>query len=185
MHLVVFLVYRGYELFTTLSIALRVTISLLLILGIFYFTYKIIKSKVNQRKLAKAKYNAINLSNIDNMPGQEFENYIAILLKNRGYSIEVTKGSGDLGVDILAQSGMMKYAVQTKRYNKKVSRTAVSDAVAGMKIWNCNGAMVITNNYFQKGAIELAKANNCKLIDRNVLTEWIYENQKNKNSLWV
>lgn len=37
--------------------------------------------------------------------------------------------------------------------------------------------MVITNNYFQKGAIILAESNNCLLIDRNLLITWIMEYQ--------
>jgi len=59
----------------------------------------------------------------------------------------------------------------------KVSRRAVSDAVAGQHYYNCDLAMVITNNYFQEGAIQLAKSTNCTLVDRDTLSEWIQQAQ--------
>lgn len=174
--IVFYFLYSIIKNFLSLEAGYQILIIVLLTIVLTTLIYYGIKTKIEQKKLNEEKFNAIKISNIDNMNGQEFENYIAKLLKNRGYSIVLTKGSGDLGVDIIAHSGLMKVAVQTKRYNKKVSRTAVSDAVAGMKIYNCNATMVITNNYFQKGAIELAKANNCKLIDRDILVEWILNN---------
>jgi restriction system protein len=175
--LLIYLFYNAYKYIRSLNTAFQILILILLTTAISVLIYYHIKNKIDQKKLNEAKFRAIKLSNIDNMSGQDFEYYVAKLMRSRGYSVQVTKGSGDLGVDLIVQSGITKYAVQTKRYDKKVPRTAVSDAVAGMKIYDCNIAMVITNNYFQKGAIDLAKVNNCILVDRNVLTEWIYENQ--------
>ena len=68
-----------------------------------------------------------------------------------------------------------KYAVQVKRYSNAVSRTAVSDAVAGGAYYGCNAAMVVTNNYFTKGARALAQSTNCQLVDRKTLAKWIAE----------
>ena len=43
-------------------------------------------------------------SDIDLMEGRDFEYYCAELLKRRGFQeVEVTKGSGDYGIDILAE----------------------------------------------------------------------------------
>ena len=61
--------------------------------------------------------------------------------------------------------------------NNKVSRRAVSDAVAGMYHYGCNKAMVITNNYFSPGAITLARSTGCILIDRNILANWVTKYQ--------
>ena len=119
------------------------------------------------------RYRAIELSEVDSMEGIEFERYLKQVFTSRGYYVELTKASGDLGVDLIARSRNDKIAVQAKRQNDKVSRRAVSDAMAGMRHYGCNRAMVITNNYFQNGAIELAKSNDCELIDRDKLSEWI------------
>ena len=122
--------------------------------------------------------NIIIDSNVDNMSGHDFENYIGKLFKKNGYRVNVTKGSGDYGVDIIAKKGDHKIAIQTKRRKSKVSRTAVSDAVGGMKHYQCNKSMVVTNNYFTEGAKKLAKSNNCDLVDRKDLERLIKQNSK-------
>jgi restriction system protein len=45
------------------------------------------------------------------------------------------------------------------------------EAVAGMKYYNANKCMVITNSTFTKSAQELAKVNNVELWDRQILKE--------------
>ncbi|MCZ7583666.1 MAG: restriction endonuclease [Deltaproteobacteria bacterium] len=70
----------------------------------------------------------------------------------------------------------MKYAVQVKRYTgQKVSRRAVSDAVAGKAHYGCTHAMVVTNSTFTPGARLLAGSTGCELIDRYDLLQWMHE----------
>ena len=113
------------------------------------------------------------ITEIDRMEGLDFEHYVARLLRHQGYVATVTKASGDLGVDIVAQKGQHRYAVQTKRHAKPISRQAISDAVAGMGYYHCDQAMVVTNSTFTPGAITLAQSNGCMLVDRTELTRWI------------
>ncbi len=124
-----------------------------------------------QQEIRKTK--ALQISDIDNMAGIEFEKYIARLLQAQNYKISFTKISGDFGIDIIANKNQEKYAIQIKRYSKAVGRSAISDAVAGMAYYKCNKTMVVTNNYFTKLAQELAISNNCVLINRDKLGEWI------------
>ena len=50
---------------------------------------------------------------VDMMDGQEFEYYCADLLKSQGFlEVEVTRASGDYGVDILAEKDGVTYAIQ-------------------------------------------------------------------------
>lgn len=120
-------------------------------------------------------YNVNTQYNIDLMSGQDFENYCANLLIAYGFkNIEVTKGSGDQGVDIIGYYNGYKYAIQCKRYSKKLGNSPVQEVVAGKNFYNCQNAMVITNNYFTDAAIQLAKANNVELWDRNNLMQVIY-----------
>ncbi len=115
------------------------------------------------------------LTRIDGMSGFEFEQFIGQLLEKRGFEVEVTKGSGDFGVDVIAQKAGTKLAIQVKRQADKVSRNAVSDAVAGKSYYHCNQAMVITNSYFHDSAIVLAHSTRCELVDRDILQQWIVE----------
>lgn len=118
-------------------------------------------------------FHLINLSEIDNMKGADFEKYVAELLSKRGYITEVTKASGDQGVDVIASFGAQRYAIQVKRQKNNVSRRAVSDAVAGAIHYGCTASMVVTNAFFTNGAKELAGTTGCILVDRTDLSNWI------------
>ncbi len=131
-----------------------------------------------RREEEEERISALELSDVDNMSPGEFEQYVGELMKRRGYKTKVIGKAGDMGVDVVAQNGAKKYAVQVKRYNQPVSRLAVSDAVAGKEHYGCNAAMVVTNNYFTKGAMDLARSTKCQLIDRDTLADWIVDSRK-------
>jgi restriction system protein len=115
------------------------------------------------------------------MTGIDFEWYLQKLLTSQGYNVRTTPASGDFGVDLVASRNCDNIAIQVKRYNTKVSRRAISDAVAGMQHYRCNKAMVITNNYFTPGAITLARSTGCMLADRDTLAGWIVEFQNTRD----
>ncbi len=131
----------------------------------------------NHNKEVERKYKGIQIADIDSMTGIEFELYLKRILTHQGFIVNTTDVSGDLGVDLVAVGNGDKIAIQAKRHTNKVSRRAVSDAVAGMNHYGCNKAMVITNSYFSPGAITLAKSTGCVLIDRDTLAEWVNESQ--------
>jgi HJR/Mrr/RecB family endonuclease len=111
-------------------------------------------------------------SRIDNMSGVEFERYVAKLLPGQGYShIELTERY-DLGLDIIAEKEDEIWGIQVKRYSGPVKLAAVRQAVTGLKHYGCDRAMVVTNNSFSLSAQDLAKSNNCLLIDRQQLIRW-------------
>jgi len=122
---------------------------------------------------AEIRSRTLALAGIDQMPGLEFERYVGRLLASQGYQIDVTPASGDFGADIVAIKEGYRFAVQVKRYAGKVPGSAVSQAVASMAFYECDWAMVVTNSHFTPGAIRLAKANQCILVDRDALQEWI------------
>lgn len=99
------------------------------------------------------------------MTGHDYERVVAAYLRNKGYNrVEVTKGSGDYGVDVIAHKGKKKYAVQCKYYTSPVSLGAVQEVIAGKAMYGCNAAMVVTNSTFTEAAEKLAKQNGVKLI---------------------
>ena len=90
------------------------------------------------------------------MDGYQFEEQCAIILKRKHFSkIEVTKSSGDQGVDIIAYKHRKKYGIQCKYYTYPVGNKAVQEAYAGSKFYGCDVAVVMTNNTFTKSAKEL------------------------------
>lgn len=123
---------------------------------------------------------SIRIAEVDQMGGGEFEEYLSRLLQDQGYTVERLGGAGDLGVDLIAARRDRVYAVQAKRSGRPVSRRAVSDAVAGAQHYGCNCTMVVTNSVFTPGALSLAESTRCELVDREILTGWIYRFQRSK-----
>lgn len=110
----------------------------------------------------------------DTMEGHDFEYYCADLLKNNGfYNISVTQGSGDQGIDVLAEKGGVKYGIQCKCYSKDIGNKAVQEAFAGKTFYHCHVAVVLTNRFFTKSAQELAAVNQVLLWDRNQLEKFV------------
>ena len=92
------------------------------------------------------------------MDGLQFEHRCAELLRYRGFhKVTVTKGSGDQGIDILAQKNGLKYGIQCKYYSHPVGNKAIQEAYAGADFYDCDAAMVMTNNTFTRAARELAE----------------------------
>ena len=113
---------------------------------------------------------------LDEMEGLDFEYYCAELLRNRGFiEVEVTKSSGDYGIDILAEKEGVTYAIQCKRYNGPVGVKAVQEAYAGRDFYDRMVGCVLTNQYFTQPAVDAAQKLKILLWDRDYLEEMIEE----------
>jgi restriction system protein len=110
---------------------------------------------------------------VDEMEGHDFEYYCADLLKEMGYEdVEVTKGSGDYGVDILAVKDNITYAFQCKCYDRPIGVKAVQEVYAGRDYYDRMIGVVITNQYFTEPAIKLASKLKIILWDRDFIKEF-------------
>lgn len=125
-------------------------------------------------KYAKRKYP----SDIDLMEGHDFEYFCADLLRKKGFQeVEVTKGSGDYGIDILAQKDGVTYGIQCKCYATPVGVKAVQEAYAGRDYYDCMVGVVLTNQYFTTPAVEVAKKLKIMLWDRGYLESMMEEEE--------
>lgn len=117
---------------------------------------------------------ALNNRDFDEMEGHEFEYFCADILRKNGYSnVDVTKGSGDQGIDIIAYKDGIKYGIQCKCYTSDIGNKAVQEAFSGKTFYNCHIAAVITNRYFTSSAKALAEKNGVLLWNRDKLEELI------------
>ena len=122
---------------------------------------------------SKTRLQQVHLD-FDSMEGHEFEFFCASLLKKNGYEqINVTRGSGDQGIDIICCRDGIKYGIQCKCYSADIGNRAVQEVFAGKSFYECHVGVVLTNQYFTKAAIELAKKNGIILWDRKKLMELI------------
>ena len=106
----------------------------------------------------------------EDMEGHEFEFFCADLLRDRGFvEVEVTRGSGDYGIDILAEKDGVTYAIQCKRYGPPVGVKAIQEAYAGRDYYDRMVGAVMTNQYFTAPAVQAAKKLKILLWDRGYL----------------
>ena len=127
------------------------TLEMLLIpVVVLLFLLVIIQSiRLSKRKIPSDAF--------EDMEGHDFEYFCADLLRQKGFvEVEVTKGSGDYGIDILAEKEGVTYAIQCKRYTAPVGVKAVQEAYAGRDYYDRMVGAVMTNQYFTTPAVEAA-----------------------------
>lgn len=148
---------------------LIIIIVFLPIYGIYRFVLWIFKIKPPKERINwdNWKERAIDTDKIDGMTGVEFEKWCARLLKYLGATnIQFTKGSGDQGVDIIADWRGKRYAIQCKRYSKPLGNKAIQEVYSGMQYYHCTAGAVMTNQTFTDGGKSLARSTGVEMWDR-------------------
>lgn len=135
---------------------------------------EIIKEQL--KGVVKHQEKSVSIDDVDLMNGNEFEHFVCELYQKMGYSAEVTKQSGDQGLDVIAEKNGKRIGIQAKCYSGTVGNSAVQEAVAGKSFYHCDKVVVVTNNYFTQSAKELAHSNDVILWDRDILKDKIKEN---------
>ncbi len=150
-----------------LGLDMSAIIVLVLIISVVLLLYvKWLMYRFGERRYLKSP-----IGKIDQMSGEEFEEYLRLKFKKRGYKVEMTPASGDYGADLVCRNKDGVLIVQAKRYEGHVGTAAVQEVAAARDFYEADRCMVVTNNYFTKNAIELADANNVELIDRDELMQ--------------
>jgi hypothetical protein len=123
---------------------------------------------LEQRRIAKLGIAGIH-------DGYEFETFVAERLKACGLNAEVTKLSGDQGVDVIAiTSNGTRIAIQTKFYQiGSVGNKAIQEVHTGSSFYSCKYAVVVTTSTFTKQAVCLASAANVILVDKLGLEDFL------------
>lgn len=114
----------------------------------------------------------MTLADLDRMgtDGREFEQFLFELFRKIGYECELTPHN-DQGVDLIVTHNRRKFAIQAKLYSDKVGNHAVMEVLGGMKYWDCDKGIVITNRDFSDEARKLAQKTGIELWERERLFE--------------
>ena len=114
---------------------------------------------------------AHEITKLDSLTGEQFEDFLAVAFAKKGYQVERTIASGDKGADlVLVNSRGIRTAVQAKRYADTVGVSAVQEVLGGMAFYHCQHGIVVTTSRFSNAARELAGANRRILLwDRDEL----------------
>lgn len=129
-----------------------------LIVSVAYFVVGFDLNNRKQNVKTENKFLA-HLKNKSHMTPREFEQLVAEHYQNEGYKTEITPYSGDYGVDVIAQRGEERIAIQAKMYGnsaRKVNRETVMQLFGAMAYRQCNKAVIATDGTCMADAIEVA-----------------------------
>lgn len=101
------------------------------------------------------------------MSGHLFEKEVAELFRSNGYMAQVTKGSGDGGIDIFLEKDEIRYGVQCKNYHGMVGPAPIRDLYGTMLHEKLEAGIFIASSGFTKGAREFARNKPIQLLDIN------------------
>ncbi len=139
-------------------------VAFLALILVIYF----VSNHINKKNIEKA----LQTKQYDEMTGIEFENFCANILRGNDFKdVKVTKASADHGIDVLAKKDGRYYAIQCKRYNSNVGNKAVQEAYSGKDIYKADVAVVMTNQFFTKQAMQDARNLKVELWDRDKIYE--------------
>ncbi len=122
---------------------------------------------------------------LQGMRPSEFEDYIAVLFKRLGYRTEITGGSHDQGVDVIAEKDGLEHLIQCKKFiTSTVSVGAVRDFYGAIADHLAKGkAYFITTNKFTLEAEKFAEDKPIELVDGHRLIEYIRFTEKEESKL--
>lgn len=126
-----------------------------------------------ENKLKDKNSKNYSIKDIDSMSGYDFEKFLKELFQKMNYNVHHTTLSNDQGADLVIEKLNIKIVVQAKRQQNPVGNKAVQEVSASMKHYKCDKAIVVSNNYYTKSAISLAKSNEVELWDREKLIKLI------------
>ncbi|WP_052927886.1 restriction endonuclease [Morganella morganii] len=106
-----------------------------------------------------------------NMSPAEYETFCADTLNNNGWDAKTTVATGDQGVDVIAEKGGVKVAIQCKKYSSAVGNKAVQEVAAGMSYWGADIAAVVSTAGYTRSARELASVHNVYLLHHDDLKD--------------
>lgn len=107
---------------------------------------------------------------IEALSGTEFEIYVEYQLKSLGWSVYRKGGTGDQGVDLIAQQNGKTVAIQCKRRAGPVGNHAVQQIEAGRQFEDADFAVVVSNNRYTPASQKLASKLNVILLHHTELT---------------
>ena len=141
----------------------------IIIVSIGMVIYRYLKN-LKRKYINQMNYHGLRVtSQVDNMDHYDFEKFVGFVLENEGCTnVEVTKRSGDGGIDLILKKDGKKVVVQVKHYKvgNNIGRPEVQKLV-GAYINNADeGWFITTSNFTVFARLYALGFPSLRLIDR-------------------
>lgn len=140
----------------------------LLVLPLAYIFFIVWRVKRYRSKLSR-----MNLEQVDELSGLDFEYFLFYLFKKKGIHTKITSYTHDFGADLILRRHGKRIVIQAKRWSDNVGIQAVQETIGAMSYYKAKHGVVITNSFYTKSAIELANASDIVLLNRYDLADMI------------
>lgn len=126
----------------------------------------------DRRLLRRVMVNPRNLAS--GMDWRDFEKLVAEVFRRKGYSVSMTEGSADGGVDVVLYRRGTRSFVQCKQWRStKVGVGVVRELYGVMASESVEEGYVVTCGTFTEAAKDFAHGLNIHLVDYYDLCEWM------------
>jgi hypothetical protein len=137
-----------------------------------------LREKVQNYKNAQRDYQRRREEYWLSLRGVEFEKSLARLYSDLGYAVEITKGSGDEGVDLFLRKDEKVIVVQCKGHGKPIGVGAIRDLYGAMIHFEANSAVLACPSGFTVGVIKFASDKLIQLISATEIVEMVENNKE-------
>jgi holliday junction DNA helicase RuvB len=110
-------------------------------------------------------------SNVCNMTALAFKEFSVNLFREMGYTVEITPGTSDNGIDLLLRKNNQLIAVQCKRWSTPIRESIVRDFYSALMSSAAQSGYVVTTSTFTSHAYSFAESKPVQLVDLEALID--------------
>ena len=108
---------------------------------------------------------------IGKMDKTQFVIYVARLFSRKGFQVKLTPVLDNHDIDLLVEKNGVTIAVGCILTNKILCKEDIVCVKNGRSFYGVNNSMALTHMYFDRTALDYAKAEYMSLVDRNILAQ--------------
>jgi len=134
-----------------------------------------VKNKVGKKQRHEFFESKKTLMSLKQMSWKEFEHFVGTFFEKQGYSVEVTGGLRDGGIDLIVRKNGRAAYVQCKKYREnQVTLSMMRDFYGAISSQaNTNPSFFVTTGTFTLDARKFAEENAIEAIDGSRLMEYL------------
>ena len=134
-----------------------------------------VKNKVGKKQRLEFFESKKTLLSLKQMSWKEFEHFVGTFFEKQGYSVEVTGGLRDGGIDLIVRKNGRTSYVQCKKYREnQVTYSMMRDFYGAVSSQaNTNPSFFVTTGTFTLDAKKFAEKNAIEAIDGSRLMEYL------------
>src|SRR5215813_9470288 len=111
------------------------------------------------------------VSKVGSMTDVTFKEFTGSLFREMGYTVEITPGTSDNGIDLLLRKNSQLIGVQCKRWNTPVSEPIIRDFYSALVSSGAQSGYIITTSTFTSHAYSFAEGKPIQLVDLESLLD--------------